>query len=77
MLVVLEEICSRTTLLRVRGAWSGDFESEEQEFWSQFDKYKIFAKNRNSKGIFLLLNLFLVKIGTYYCGSRRAFYPLQ
>ena len=60
-----------------RGAGSGDFVSGEQEFLSEFDKFRNFTKNRNSEGIFLLLILFLVKIGTYYRGSRRPFYHHQ
>ena len=60
-----------------RGAGSGDFESGEQEFLSEFDKYKFFTKNRNLEGNFLLKTLFLVKIGTYYRGCRRPFNSLQ
>ena len=65
------------TLLYQRGAGSGDFGTGEQEFLLEFDKYKNPTKNRNSKYIFLLKILFLVKIGTYYHGCRRPFNSLQ
>jgi hypothetical protein len=59
-------------LLCERGAGSGDFESGEQELFSEFLNIEILLKIEILMVIFSK-KLFLVKVGTYYHGCRRPF----